>query len=72
MCNYSGGGEGGAIHYRMFSTLGGYHEYSGGCSVQWIYHDPHRSFEYGAEYPLQWRVITSTVGDIMSTVEDVQ
>ena len=27
-----------AIHRGMFSTLGGYHEYTRGCSVQWGFH----------------------------------
>ena len=32
LCSTPGGCE---VHWGMFSTLGGYHEYTGGCSVQW-------------------------------------
>ena len=45
----------------IMSTVGGYLEYRGGCSVLWGYHD-----ECGGY--LEYRGVFSTMGDIMSTV----
>ena len=56
------------------STVGGYLEYRGGCSVPWgdIMINVGGYLEYRGGCSVPWGDIMSTVGVILSTVRDVQ
>ena len=47
------------------STVGGYLEYRGGCSVPWGYHEYRGGVQYrGGYHPLKFEYRMSTVGDV--------